>query len=246
MQTEGYVHSIETCGTLDGPGVRYVVFMQGCSMGCAFCHNPDTWKMPLGTLTSVDDLMEDILNYLSFYRSSGGGVTISGGEPLLQADFLTVLFRRLALNGIHRALDTCGFFSVNKVKPLLAETDLVLMSIKHANLLKHFELTGKSNELPLKFAAYLTEIEKPVWLRYVIIPGVTDSPQDLRSLAELVKTMPNAERLELLPYNDLGEQKWIDLGLEYRLAGVEPPGPERMQESSRILSELLPDLKITG
>ncbi|MGE5422769.1 MAG: pyruvate formate-lyase-activating protein, partial [Ignavibacteriales bacterium] len=243
-QTEGYIHSIETCGTLDGPGVRYVVFMQGCNTGCAFCHNPDTWKMSIGQLTSVDWLVEDILKYLPFYRSSGGGVTISGGEPLLQADFLTVLFRRLGVHGIHRTIDTSGFFAVNKVKPLLVETDLVQLSIKHADPAKHHQLTGKAPDLPYEFARYLTEINKPVWLRYVIIPGVSDSPEDLQLLADLIGSLSNVERVELLPYNDLGVQKWNELGLEYGMPGLQPPGPEQMLESSRYLSRLLPDIKI--
>jgi len=243
MQNEGYVHSIQTLGTLDGPGLRYVIFMQGCALRCAFCHNPDTWRMVHGRLVTVDWLVEDIKHYLP-YIDKTGGVTVSGGEPLLQADFLQVLFRHLGFLGIHRAIDTSGYARLEQVEELLANTDLVLMSIKHALPDKHLLLTGQPPDRPREFADYLTKINKSVWLRYVLIPGYTDSREDLQALVELIRPMTNAQRLELLPYNDLGQSKWEQLGLTCPFTDFRPPQEHEIQQAREILTTLLPDLAI--
>lgn len=243
MQLEGYVHSIQTLGTLDGPGLRYVIFMQGCALRCAFCHNPDTWRMVHGRLVTVDWLIEDIKHYLP-YIAKTGGVTVSGGEPLLQADFLQILYRRLGYLSLHRAIDTSGYARLEQVYDLIAETDLVLLSIKHANPEKHRLLTGQPPDRPRAFAEYLCEIQKPVWLRYVLIPGYTDSQEDLEALADLIRPYKNAQRLELLPYNDLGQSKWQELELHCPLSGLRPPTDEEVQSSRQKLQSLLPELDI--
>ncbi|HWP96656.1 MAG TPA: pyruvate formate-lyase-activating protein [Syntrophomonadaceae bacterium] len=245
MQTEAYIHSIETLGTLDGPGIRYVIFFQGCAMRCIFCHNPDTWQMGSGKTINVDWLVDDIKKYLPYIKPSGGGVTVSGGEPLLQSDFLEVLFRRLDRLQIHKAIDTSGFVEVERVKGLLRWTDLILLSIKSAQTQCYRQLTGQSSDRTFRFARYLTKINKPVWIRYVIIPGITDSLPDLEALADLVSTMPNVQKIELLPYNDLGVYKWADLGMTYSIPDAKPPSEQDMISIRAILASLLPSKEIT-
>lgn len=243
MQNEGYVHSIQTLGTLDGPGLRYVIFLQGCGLRCAFCHNPDTWRMVNGRLVTVDWLVEDIKQYLH-YIGKTGGVTASGGEPLLQADFLALLFRHLGFLGIHRAIDTSGYVRLDQVVEVLSETDLVMMSIKHAIPEKHQLLTGQPPDRPREFADYLCSINKPVWYRYVLIPGYTDSEEDLEALANLISPMHNVERLELLPYNDLGKSKWEELGITCSFTDFRPPEATEIQLARQKLVSLLPNLPI--
>jgi len=242
---EGYIHSIESFGTLDGPGLRYVIFMQGCSLRCAFCHNPDTWSMEQGQSKSVDWLVEDIKNYIPYFKSSGGGVTVSGGEPLLQAPFISLLFAQLQKMNIHKTIDTSGFAAVEKVKELLSLTDLVMLSIKHADPERHLEISGQSNERPQALARYLCKIEMPVWIRYVLIPGVSNSLRDLDLLANMISKMPNIERLELLAYNTMGIKKWEALGLKYSLTDASPPSPDEMETARKQLSQALPRIKIT-
>lgn len=243
MQTEAYIHSIETMGTLEGPGLRYVIFMQGCSMRCLFCHNPDTWYVLKGRLVSVDWLLEDIQKYLPYIQASGG-VSVSGGEPLLQSEFLEVLFRRLDRMKVHRLIDTSGFVSVERVKGLINLSDLILLSIKAIRPVRFQELSGQSAERTFLFARYLAKIEKPVWIRYVVIPGVTDDPNELEELAAWISSMPNVQRLELLPYNDLGVYKWAKLGLKYALPLAKPPVEQHMNEVRAKMASWLPDRKI--
>ena len=245
MLHEAYLHSIETMGMLDGPGIRYVLFMQGCPLRCAFCHNPDTWHMSKGQVKSLAWLLTDIKDYLPYFRASGGGVTVSGGEPLLQTDFLEVLFAELKKLDVHRAIDTSGFAALEKVKFLMGVTDLVMLSIKHPDPDKHREICGQSPQRPLALARYLTSIKLPVWIRYVIIPGISNLPADLARLADLIKSMPNVERLELLPYHTLGRPKWEQLGLSSPLLTVPPPLPEEMEAARHTMAGLLPGLKIT-
>lgn len=243
MQTEGYIHSIQTLGTLDGPGLRYVIFFQGCYLRCGFCHNPDTWRTVFGRLVSVDWLLNDIEEYKSYILKTGG-VTVSGGEPLLQAEFLEVLFRRLGYLKIHRALDTSGYARIERVRAVIDNTDLVLLSIKHAIPEKHKMLTGQPPDRCRAFAHYLMEKNKPVWLRYVLIPGLTDGQDDLSALAELIRPLTNVERLELLPYNDLGKRKWDELGLRCPLPDLRPPKKEEILKARQQLVSLLPNLNI--
>ncbi len=243
MQQIGYIHSIESFGTLDGPGIRYVIFLQGCPLRCSFCHNPDAWRMGSGKQQTVDWLVGNIKTYLPYFKGSGGGVTVSGGEPLLQADFLLTLFSKLKSLKVHTAIDTSGFAEVEKVKELLNYVDLVLLSLKHANPEKYPEICGRSNDRTNAIARYLTKINKPAWIRYVIIPGITDDEDSLKRLAAWIKPMNNVTRLELLPYHNMGVYKWQELGMKYTLSDVLPPGAEHMNELRKQLAGLLPGVK---
>jgi pyruvate formate lyase activating enzyme len=246
VPVKGYIHSIESLGTLDGPGLRFVLFLQGCSLRCAYCHNPDTWPMRCGREVTVPEIIAEIKQYLPYFAKGQGGVTVSGGEPLLQADFLRQLFQELQRLKVHKAIDTSGFADVEKVEELLRYTDLILFSIKHTDPLKHRLLTEHYNYKPLRLARYLTKIAMPVWIRYVLLPSLTDSPEDLTALAELINTMPNVRRLEILPYHDLGVKKWTDLGLTYQLSEISPPTEEQTGRAKDLLRTLIrPDIYLT-
>ncbi|RKQ35652.1 pyruvate formate-lyase-activating protein [Oceanobacillus halophilus] len=240
---KGRIHSVETCGTVDGPGLRYVIFTQGCPLRCQFCHNPDTWKMGDGKVVTVDEMVEDILNYLPFFQASGGGVTVSGGEPLLQSKFLIELFKELKKHGVHTTIDTAGgCFTkspsfLETLDELLKLTDLVMLDIKQINPEKHKVLTGMSNEHILEFANYLKEKQVPIWVRHVLIPERSDYDEDLKGLAGFISTLSNVERVEVLPYHKLGVYKWENLGLNYPLEGIEAPSAERVENAERILGE---------
>lgn len=237
---EGYIHSTESFGSVDGPGVRFVIFTAGCSMRCQFCHNPDTWNMKTGTLTSADDLIKKALRYRSYWGNEGG-ITVSGGEPLLQIDFLTELFKKAKENGIHTTLDTSGnpftreepFFS--KFNELMQYTDLILLDIKHIDEKEHIRLTGHTNKNILDLAAYLSDMEKPVWIRHVLVPKRSDKDEYLDRLHEFILTLHNVERVEVLPYHTLGAFKWKELGMEYPLEGIDPPTAERVENARKRL-----------
>lgn len=232
----GRIHSIETFGTVDGPGIRFVIFMQGCTLKCKYCHNRDTWNTKTGTSTSVSELVKEIQKYKSYIDSSGGGVTVSGGEPLLQMDFVTELFKELKSLGIHTALDTAGSIPVSdNVKELLKYTDLVLLDIKHINPEKCSNLTGFTNKNTLEFAKYLSNIGLPVWIRQVLVPGYTDDKFDLQNLKKFIDSLNNVEKIELLPYHNLGKFKWEELGDTYELEDVEPPTQEEIDKAKNIL-----------
>lgn len=245
MEMKGRIHSIETCGTVDGPGLRYIIFMQGCLLRCQFCHNPDTWKMGEGREMTVEELIKDISSYLPFFRASGGGVTVSGGEPLLQAKFLIILFKELKKLGIHTALDTSGgCFSetptfLQSLDELLALTDLVLLDLKQIHPKKHEILTGLSNEHILKFAELLDKKKIPVWIRHVLIPEVNDFDDDLSHLARFISSLSNVEKIDVLPYHKLGVYKWEALGLAYPLDHINPPSKERVENAVTILEKAL-------
>lgn len=193
----------------------------------------------------MDWLVQDIANYIPYFQSSGGGLTVSGGEPLLQAAFLSMLFSRLKKLNIHKTVDTSGFAEVEKIKGLMDLTDLVLLSIKHPDPQRHREICEQSNDRPLAFARYLTKINMPVWIRYVIIPGVSNSSSDLEMLADLIKKMSNVKKVELLPYNTLGISKWEALGLKYSLLDSPSPTAQEMEHSIQFLSNLIPGIKVT-
>lgn len=232
----GYVHSIETFGTVDGPGIRFVVFMQGCSLKCMYCHNRDTWQTNSGNETNVDDLVSEIKRYIPYMKSSGGGVTVSGGEPLLQAKFVTTLFKKLKNLNIHTALDTAGSIPINSdIEELLKYTDLVLLDIKHIDSQKAKILTGLSNENNLAFANYLNEKHIPVWIRQVLVPGYTDDKDDLIELKNFISTLSNVEKIEVLPYHDLGKFKWNELGFDYPLEGVRTANSNDLKLAKDIL-----------
>ncbi len=237
---EGYIHSTESFGSVDGPGVRFVIFTAGCPMRCQFCHNPDTWNMKTGTLTSTDDLIKKALRYRSYWGNEGG-ITVSGGEPLLQIDFLTELFKKAKENGIHTTLDTSGnpftreepFFS--KFNELMQYTDLFLLDIKHIDEKEHIRLTGHTNKNILDLATYLSDMKKPVWIRHVLVPKRSDKDEYLDRLHEFILTLHNVERVEVLPYHTLGAYKWKELGMEYPLEGIDPPTAERVENARKRL-----------
>ncbi len=232
----GKIHSVESFGTVDGPGIRFVVFMQGCTLKCKYCHNRDTWDTHSGTEISVQELVKQILNYKTYIDNSGGGVTVSGGEPLLQAEFVTELFKKLKSIGIHTALDTAGSIPIsNQIKDLLKYTDLVLLDIKHIDNEKCINLTGFSNKNNLEFAKYLSNLKIPVWIRQVLVPGYTDDKFDLQTLKKFLDTLENVEKIELLPYHDLGKFKWKEIGETYELENVLPPNKEDIDKAKNIL-----------
>ena len=239
----GYVHSLESFGSVDGPGVRYVIFLSGCAMRCQFCHNPDTWDRNSGTPYEAGALLEKACKYRSYWGSKGG-ITVSGGEPLLQIDFLTELFRRAKEMGIHTTLDTSGnpftreepFFS--KWQELMKYTDLVLLDIKQINEQEHMKLTGQTNTNIHSMARELSDMSKPVWIRHVLVPGGSDKDEYLHQLADFIHTLKNVERVEVLPYHTLGTFKWEKLGIPYPLEGVKPPTQERIDNARRILGAI--------
>lgn len=221
----GRIHSTETFGTVDGPGIRYVVFMQGCPMRCLYCHNPDTWTIGVGREVTVDDLMKEYDGCKEFYN--GGGITVTGGEPLMQIEFLTEFFTTAKLRGIHTCIDTSGIVFnrkspefMEKLDKLLALTDLVMLDIKHIDNEKHKVLCAQPNTNILDFATYLSEINKPVWLRHVVVPGYTDIPEYLEKLGEFLATLNNIRALDVLPYHTMGVVKYEKLGIDYPLKGV--------------------------
>ena len=238
--TKGYIHSLESFGSVDGPGVRYVIFLSGCAMRCQFCHNPDTWNMQAGTPYTADELLEKALRYRSYWGSKGG-ITVSGGEPLLQIDFLLELFTKAKEKGVHTTLDTCGnpftreepFFS--KFEKLMEVTDLVMLDIKHMDEEQHVRLTGQKNDNILDMAKYLSDTGKSMWIRHVLVPERSDRDDYLWKLHDFIEKLDHVERVEVLPYHTLGVYKWKELGIPYGLEGIEPPTQERIQNANEIL-----------
>ena len=235
----GYVHSVETFGTVDGPGIRFVVFMQGCILKCKYCHNRDTWENNCGNRMRLLDLVAEIKRYIPYMQSSHGGVTVSGGEPLLQAKFVTELFKELQKLKIHTALDTAGSLPINdEIKELLKYTDLVLLDIKHIDDEKCKKLTGMSNQNNLNFAKYLSNTNKKMWIRQVLVPGYTDDMHDLQTLKEFISTLSTVDKIEILPYHDLGKYKWEELGEVYPLMGTPLPTQDGVEQVKKILGIL--------
>ena len=241
---KGYVHSLESFGSVDGPEVRYVIFLSGCAMRCQFCHNPDTWKMGQGQEYTADELLKKALRY-KVYWGNKGGITVSGGEPLLQMDFLTELFRKAKAAGVHTTLDTSANPFTDKEPwhskwlELMKYTDLVLLDIKQIDEAEHIKLTGHSNKNILAMARELSDMKKPVWIRHVLIPGITDKDEYLVRLRDFLSTLHNIERIEVLPYHTLGVYKYEKLGIDYRLKDVQPPAAERVANANDILQQAL-------
>ena len=232
---EGRIHSFESLGAVDGPGVRFVVFMQGCSLKCKYCQNRDTWNLKGGTIYSSDEIVEKILRYKN-YIIPNGGVTISGGEPLLQAKFLIELFTKLRQYNIHTCIDTSGSVALtDEIKELINLTDLFLLDIKCINDEKAINLTGVSNKKELEFAKYLSNINKPMWIRQVLVPGYTDDEQDLVKLKEFISTLKSVKKVEILPYHDLGKFKWEQLGEIYPLEKVRTANNDDVKRAKEIL-----------
>jgi len=239
MSVIGHVHSIETCGTVDGPGIRFIIFLQGCLMRCKYCHNRDTWDLEGGKEMTVDELMTELLQYRHFMNASGGGITISGGEAMLQPEFVKAMFEACRQEGIHTCLDTNGFVRRidDSTKAVLDVADLVLLDIKQMDNKKHIDLTHVSNKYTLDFARYLAEQNQPVYLRYVVVPGYTDCLEDAHALGKFIAPMKNIEKIEMLPYHELGKHKWTAMGEIYPLDGVSPPSHDVMEEIKNILLE---------
>lgn len=215
------VHSFETFGTVDGPGIRFVLFLQGCHLGCLYCHNKDSCSIGIGQNMTLTEIVEKIDRYKEYIINSNGGVTVSGGEPLLQADFVREFFKCLKEKGYHTALDTSGAFPMsNKIIEVLKYTDLVLLDIKHIDNEKCIKLTGKPNTYTLEFAKYLSDKNIKMWIRQVLVPGYTDNEDDLLKLKNFLSTLKTVENVEILPYHTMGEYKWKELGFKYELEGV--------------------------
>lgn len=234
----GVVHSFETFTTVDGPGIRFILFLSNCPLRCKYCHNPDTWACK-GKEYSVDDIVNEILKYKNYYKN--GGVTISGGEPLLQIDFVIEIFKKLKKYNMHTAIDTSGItFNVNQIEKfdeLNKYTDLYLLDIKEIDEKKHIKLTGKSNKNILEFAQYLSKNNKKVWIRHVIVPTINLDEDDLIKTREFIDTLNNVERVDVLPYHTLGVHKYKDLGLKYPLEGVRTPTSEEIKFAKEILGD---------
>lgn len=229
------IHSIDTFGTVDGPGVRFIVFMQGCHLQCKYCHNRDTWDINSGEYISLDDLLKNIEKYKP-YITPNGGVTVSGGEPLLQPHFLISLFKELKKRKIHTAIDTSGMVELtDTIKEVLSLTDLVLLDIKHIDSRKCKGLVGFENTRELKFARYLSDNNIPIWIRQVLVPGYTDDENDLLKLKDFIKSLKTVERVEVLPYHNLGEYKWKELNLEYALKDVRQANIDDVNRAKKIL-----------
>ena len=232
------IHSKESAGTVDGPGMRYVIFFQGCPLRCKFCHNPDTWNIDGGKLVNVSEIYKDVIQYKPFMKFSKGGFTASGGEPMLHKKFLASLFELLKGAEVHTAIDTSGYTTINEdLDKLLEFTDLVLLDIKHLVSEKHLEMTGVNNNKTLKFLSHLRDKKIDTWVRWVVLPGFNDSEEYARSFGEFIAQYPNVKQVELLPYHEMGKYKWKELGLEYKLDDMETPSKEKIDEISSILAE---------
>ena len=242
-EIKGRIHSFETFGTVDGPGIRFVIFMQGCNFRCKFCHNPDTWFKDGGKEYTSEQVITEILKYKTYYDKSNGGITISGGEPLLQIDYITEVLKLAKENDIHTAIDTAGDIdmldeaSIKKLDELLKYTDLVLLDIKEIDEQKHINLTGKSNKNTLMFAEYLNKKNIPVVIRYVYIPNVNDSDDTLNGLKDVKKKMNNIKEIDVLGYHKMGEYKWKELGIKNEFVDIEPPTINEVKNLKRCLNE---------
>lgn len=233
----GRVHSVESFGTVDGPGIRLVVFLQGCPMRCLYCHNPDTWETAGGRKVSADEIISEYEKNRAFYQK--GGITVTGGEPLLQIDFVTELFRAARERGIHTCIDTSGITfnekTVEKFDRLMEYTSLVMLDIKHIDTERHKALTGAPNDNILAFARYLEKKEIPLWVRHVVLEGYTDNEGDLTRLGEFLGTLRNLKALDVLPYHTLGVKKYEEMGLDYPLKGIPPLSKQKAQKAREII-----------
>lgn len=239
---EGNIHSIESFGTVDGPGIRYVVFTQGCLLRCQYCHNADTWEIGTGKKMTVTEIIDDLKSYLPFIESSNGGITVSGGEPLLQIPFLIELFKECKKLGVHTTIDSSGgCFSTapefqQNLKELLKYTDLVMLDLKHIDRKKHIDLTGMANDHILNFAKFLDEQNIPVWIRHVLVPTITDNEEDLKNLGRFIRELSNVKKVEILPYHQLGMYKWEALGMEYPLKDIPTPSDEEVERAYELIT----------
>ena len=242
-EIKGRIHSVESFGSADGPGVRYIVFLKGCNMRCQYCHNPDTWAKDGGELMTPEEVLKKALRYKTYWKEKGG-ITVSGGEALLQIDFVTELFRLAKEKGVNTCLDTSGNpFSLeepfkSKFDELMKYTDLFMLDIKHMDDAAHRKLTGQTNQNILEMAAYLSDHGKAMWIRHVLVPGITTEEDELYRLRSLLDPLKLVERVEVLPYHTLGVFKWKELGIPYQLEGVDPPTKEQIDRAKEILGAL--------
>lgn len=242
-EIKGHIHSVESFGSADGPGVRYIVFLKGCNMRCQYCHNPDTWAKDGGELMTPEEVLKKALRYKTYWKEKGG-ITVSGGEALLQIDFVTELFRLAKEKGVNTCLDTSGNpFSMeepfkSKFDELMKYTDLFMLDIKHMDDAAHRKLTGQTNQNILEMAAYLSDHGKAMWIRHVLVPGITTEEDELHRLRSFLDTLKTVERVEVLPYHTLGVFKWKELGIPYQLEGVDPPTKEQIDRAKEILGAL--------
>lgn len=242
-EIKGRIHSVESFGSADGPGVRYIVFLKGCNMRCQYCHNPDTWAKDGGELMTPEEVLKKALRYKTYWKEKGG-ITVSGGEALLQIDFVTELFRLAKEKGVNTCLDTSGNpFSLeepfkSKFDELMKYTDLFMLDIKHMDDAAHRKLTGQTNQKILEMAAYLSDHGKAMWIRHVLVPGITTEEDELHRLRSFLDTLKTVERVEVLPYHTLGVFKWKELGIPYQLEGVDPPTKEQIDRAKEILGAL--------
>ena len=229
------VHSIESFGTVDGPGIRFILFLQGCNLQCKYCHNRDTWDLNQGQYRSLEDIVKQVNKYKN-YIMPDGGVTVTGGEPLLQVKFLIEFFKELKKEGFHTCIDTSGMVGItNDIKELLTLTDLVLLDIKHIDEEKCKELVGFSNKNELAFAKYLSDNNIKMWIRQVLIPGYTDDEEDLLKLKDFIKSLKTVEKVELLPYHSMGKYKWNKLNVKYELESVPDATQKDIDRAKKLL-----------
>lgn len=240
MFMKGYIHSVESLGTVDGPGVRFVVFFQGCPMRCQYCHNPDTWNLNVGKQMNVSELLQAYEKNRSFYKT--GGITVTGGEPLMQIDFLIELFEAAKKEEIHTCLDTSGVtFNpestdyMAKIDRLLAVTDLVMLDIKHINNEEHKKLTQHPNNQILSFAKYLDQKKIAIWIRHVVVPGITDKPEYLTELGHFIGQLSNVKALDVLPYHSMGKVKYEQIGIDYPLKDLEDLSKEDAVKARKLI-----------
>lgn len=229
----GKIHSFESMGLVDGPGIRSVVFMQGCTLRCAYCHNPDTWGFTEGDEVTPQELVKKIIRFKPYFKN-GGGVTFSGGEPLLQPDFLIEALKLCKEAGVHTAIDTAGYGS-EKYEEILKYTDLVILDIKHVDEIGYKDLVGKSKKGFDEFLQVVQKIGTKLWIRHVVVPGITNSEEHIKKLAKIIKGINNVEKIELLPYHTLGVEKYKKLGIEYRLCEVEAMSKEKLEILEKVL-----------
>ncbi|HHV11054.1 MAG TPA: pyruvate formate lyase-activating protein [Clostridiales bacterium] len=234
MSVKGRIHSLESFGSVDGPGIRFVVFLQGCPLRCQFCHNPDTWEVHKGTEYEPQQLVDEIIKYKSYMEFSGGGVTFTGGEPLMQAEFILEVCRLLKPYGITVAIDTSGFIWNDYVREVLEYTDIVLLDIKNYDPRVYKKATGVSLSPTLRLLDYLRENGIRTWIRYVLVPGLTDNLESIRGLSAHLDQYPNVEKIELLGFHKMGEFKWKELGLDYQLSDTPEPSKELLAEVKAI------------
>lgn len=239
---KGRIHSLESCGTVDGPGLRYVVFMQGCPMRCLYCHNPDTWETNAGREISVEEIIQEFEQKRSFYKN--GGITVTGGEPLLQMDFLIELFTEAKKHDIHTCIDSSGIvFNENnleflkKLDHLLELTDLILLDIKHINSVEHQKLTSHPNENILAFARYLDKKNQDIWIRHVVVPTITFQEEYLKETGRFIGSLKNVKTVEVLPYHTMGVSKYDNLNMDYPLKGIEPLSKEELAQAKKWIAE---------